>query len=50
MTTNDTGKKKGLLGALWETVAGAESCCTPGEACCGPEVGTRHPPVHPALH
>ena len=36
MTTHDTGKKQGLLGAIWETVADAESCCAPGETCCGP--------------
>jgi len=36
MATDDTSKKKGLLGAIWETMAGGQACCAPGETCCGP--------------
>ena len=36
MTTNKTIKKKKLLGTIWDTVTGAESCCAPNSACCDP--------------
>jgi hypothetical protein len=36
MKTDDVRKKKGLLGAIWETMAGAGNCCAPGATCCSP--------------
>ncbi len=34
MKTDDIGKKKGLLGSIWDTMTGASSCCAPGDVCC----------------
>jgi len=36
VTINDSGKKKRLLGTIWDTVTGAENSCAPGSACCSP--------------
>lgn len=36
MKTDDVRRKKGLLGAIWETMTGAGGCCTPGTTCCSP--------------
>ncbi len=36
VTFNKTEKKKRLFETIWDTVTGAENCCTPGSVCCGP--------------
>lgn len=36
MTTDNTPQKKGLLGAIWQTMTGTDSCCAPGCACNAP--------------
>jgi len=36
MKTEDIRKKKGLLGAIWKTMTGADGCCTPAATCCNP--------------
>jgi hypothetical protein len=36
MATDNASKKKGLLGTIWQIMAGAKSCCASGETCCGP--------------
>lgn len=46
MKTDDIGKKKGLLGSIWETMIGAGSCCAPGDACCSPKSGTSETEHH----
>ncbi len=36
MTEKETKKRKGLLGAIWESMTKTGGCCGPGESCCGP--------------
>lgn len=35
-TPNDKKPKKGLLGAIWESMTKTGGCCGSGENCCGP--------------
>jgi len=35
-TPNDKKQKKGLLGAIWESMTKTGGCCGSGGNCCGP--------------
>jgi hypothetical protein len=35
-TPNDKKRKKGLLGAIWESMTKTGGCCGSGGSCCGP--------------
>jgi len=34
--TDEKKKKKGFLGAIWESMTKTGGCCGSGEDCCGP--------------